>query len=77
MNFLSCQPNQVTYASFTNWEKAERWSEEETDRFFEALTKFGANFSFIQVCTLFPRFKEQKRIERNGLIFTVGRLGRL
>ena len=52
----------MTYASFTNWDKAERWSEGDTEKFFDALTRFGSNFSFIQ--TVFPNRTRRQLVRK-------------
>lgn len=61
----------ITSASYSKRESAQRWSKEDNDKFFDALSRFGTDFSLIQ--HLFPnRSRRQiklkfKREERENL----------
>eukprot|EP00124_Ichthyophonus_hoferi_P001045 Ihof_evm7s47 gene=Ihof_evmTU7s47 len=62
---------QTTYHSFTKRDKAERWSNEDTDKFFKTLSQFGIDFTMIQ--RQFPnktrnqvknKFKKEEKVNR-------------
>jgi len=40
--------NHVSSSSFRTREKSKRWTPEETEQFYEALSKFGTDFSLVQ-----------------------------
>lgn len=46
----SLQTRRVTSASYSNRRKASRWSADDTQRFYEALQKFGPNLELIALC---------------------------
>eukprot|EP01134_Creolimax_fragrantissima_P005917 CFRG5917T1 len=59
----------VTYHSYANWEKTDKWSKEDTEAFYDAIKVFGSDFSFIH--TKFPdrsrgqvrnKFKREEKV---------------
>ena len=54
--------NSVTYANYT---KAEKWTKEDTEFFFQALRQFGTDFSLIQ--RLFPG-RSRRQIKKKYLV---------
>lgn len=54
--------NSATYANYT---KAEKWTREDTEFFFQALRQFGTDFSLIQ--RLFPN-RSRRQIKKKYLV---------
>ncbi len=52
------EKNKVTSASFRKSSHSDKWSEQETQLFYEALMLFGCNFSYLEII-LKPRTRDQ------------------